>query len=232
MNIWLIPALLLTFIPPTIYVIWIRNTEKYNKEKWKTIFICFLWGATIAIIASIILELILKTSISISINDKNTIGIISVVIIAPIVEELTKPIIIGMKIIKTELDELEDGFIYGAAAGLGFSATENFLYGVSIMSFGFLAFIILLIIRSSGACLLHASATAFSSYGYCQKKIKNKSILSVVPFFIFAIIIHSAYNFVLTFDQIGAFFGLIISLLIASLSIFYIRKKIIKLDRK
>ena len=33
--------------------------------------------------------------------------------------------------VKQEVDEIEDGIVYGAACGLGFGATENVLYGLS-----------------------------------------------------------------------------------------------------
>ncbi len=33
--------------------------------------------------------------------------------------------------LKGEIDEVEDGIVYGAACGLGFGATENILYGLS-----------------------------------------------------------------------------------------------------
>ncbi|MEA2055726.1 MAG: PrsW family glutamic-type intramembrane protease, partial [Candidatus Thermoplasmatota archaeon] len=99
-----------------------RNTEKYNKEPWKAIVICFIWGATISIIAALVLELVLSIPVAISFQDASIFAIISAVIIAPFAEELTKPISMSLKTVKKELDEIEDGFIYGAIAGLGFSA--------------------------------------------------------------------------------------------------------------
>ena len=49
------------------------------------------------------------------------------VIIAPIIEELSKAL--GLRLIKNQIFELEDGLIYGAVAGFGFAATENLIYG-------------------------------------------------------------------------------------------------------
>jgi len=56
----------------------------------KPIIVCFLWGATIAIVASIILELILGISLAISFDDGNILGLVTAIIIAPFAEELTK----------------------------------------------------------------------------------------------------------------------------------------------
>jgi len=156
----LIFLVFMSFLPPLIYMVWIRNSEKYNRERWWPIILCFLWGASIAVIAAIILELILGFSLGMSIQDDNILGLVTVIVIAPFAEELTKPLALRLKSVKKEIDELEDGLIYGAVAGLGFSATENLFYGSSFLSKGLIVFFILIIMRSFGGCLLHASATA------------------------------------------------------------------------
>jgi len=218
------------FLPPILYAIWIRNTEKYNREKWKPIIVCFLWGATIAIVASIILELILGISLAISFDDGNILGLVTTIIIAPFAEELTKPLALRTKTVKKELDELEDGLIYGAVAGLGFSATENLLYGWCFLSEGLFVFLVLIIIRSFGGCLLHASATALTGYGYGKTIIRGKSILRVLPFFILAIFVHAFYNFLVSLDIVGLVISLFVALIFVAISIRLVRNKIKSLD--
>jgi len=224
--------ILLAFLPPVIYTIWIRNIEKYHRERWISIFFCFLWGATIAIIAAIILELLFNFSLNISIDNPNILGLTMVVIIAPIVEEFTKPLALSLKIVKRELDELEDGLIYGAVAGLGFSATENLLYGWSFLEESLLYFLVLIAIRSFGACLLHASATAWTGYGYGKYIMKRTTILRVLPYFLLAIIVHALYNSLLSFDIYGAVAALITALLLSLVTISIMRKFIVVLDEK
>ncbi len=218
------------FLPPILYAIWIRNTEKYNREKWKPIIVCFLWGATIAIVASIILELILGISLAISFDDGNILGLVTAIIIAPFAEELTKPLALRTKTVKKELDELEDGLIYGAVAGLGFSATENLLYGWCFLSEGLFVFLVLIIIRSFGGCLLHASATALTGYGYGKTIILGKSILRVLPFFVLAIFVHAFYNFLVSLDIVGLVVSLFAALIFVAISIRLVRNKIKSLD--
>ena len=226
----LLLLMIFAFLPPIIYTIWIRNTEKYNRERWISIFICFLWGATIAIIAAIILELILNISLTTSISDSNILGLTMVIVVAPIVEEFTKPLALRLKTVKRELDELEDGLIYGAVAGLGFSATENLLYGWTFLEESLIYFLILISIRSFGACLLHASATALTGYGYGKYIMRHSKILSVIPYFLLAIFVHALYNSLLSFDIYGAFVGLIVALLLSLIMITIVRKKIKRLD--
>jgi len=222
----------LSFLPPIFYAFWIRNTEKFNREKWLPIALCFIWGATIAIIASIILEIILQLSLVPSIDNPDTLALITVIIIAPFVEELTKPLCLRLKTVKKELVELEDGLIYGAVAGLGFSATENLLYGMHFLSLGIVFFLLMITIRSFGGCLLHASATAWTGYGYGKAIMKKIPFIRVIPYFLLAILVHAFYNSILSFDFLGATIGLITALVFTAVSIVIVRQKIKKLDEQ
>ena len=221
---------IMAFLPPIIYSIWIRNTEKFNRERWIPIFFCFLWGATIAVAAALILELILHYSLVPSFSDPNIFTIFTVVVIAPFAEELTKPLALRLKRVKKELNELEDGLIYGAIAGLGFSATENLFYGWMFMEEGLLYFFILISLRSIGGCLLHASATAWTGYGYGKAIMKHSTIIRIMPYFILAILVHAFYNAILSFDILGAVIGLFAALSFAGITIQIVRNKIKKLD--
>jgi len=227
----LILLVIMAFLPPILYAIWIRNTERYHREKWIPIFLCFIWGATIAILASIFLELVLSIPLAVSIDNVDTFGFIIAIIIAPFAEEFTKPLALRLKTVKKELDELEDGLIYGAVAGLGFSATENLLYGWSFLSEGLVVFFVLMILRSFGGCLLHASATALTGYGYGKSIMKRTSVLRILPFFMLAILVHAFYNFLLSFNLVGVASGLFTALIFAALTIHLVRKKIQTLDR-
>ncbi|UCF12444.1 MAG: PrsW family intramembrane metalloprotease [Thermoplasmatales archaeon] len=222
----------MSFLPPIIYTVWIRNTEKYNREKWKTILLCFLWGASIAIIAALFIEILLEISLDASIQDYDTLSLLSLVLVAPVAEEFSKPLVLGLKSVKKEIDELEDGLIYGAVAGLGFSATENLFYGWSFLSKGLFIFLILISLRSFGGCLLHASATALTGYGYGKTIMKHTTVLRVIPYFILAIFVHSAYNFLVSYDMIGALTGLFAALIFVIFAITFVRKKIKILDKQ
>jgi protease PrsW len=224
--------IVMSFLPPIIYAVWIRNTEKFNRERWGPIFICFLWGATIAVVAAIILEVFLHYSVSVSIQEQSFISLIALILIAPFAEELTKPLVLSFKTVKKELDELEDGLIYGAVAGLGFSATENLLYGYTFLQQSLFYFLVLITIRSFGGCLLHASATAWTGYGYGKAVMKRSRFIRVVPYFILAIVIHAIYNSLLIFDFLGSLIALITALLFAYATLQIVRRKIIRLDRK
>jgi RsiW-degrading membrane proteinase PrsW (M82 family) len=154
------------------------------------------------------------------------------VILAPAIEEFTKPLALHLKSVKSNLDELEDGLIYGAVAGLGFSATENLLYGFSFLSEGFTLFLLVMIIRSFGGCLLHASATALTGYGYGKTVMRHSSLLRVLPYFLLAIFLHGFYNFLVSYEFVGVLSGLGLAFLVVVFAITTIRNRIKTLDEK
>jgi len=233
---------IMAFLPPIIFAIWIRNTERYNRERWIPITLCFIWGATIAIIAALILELVLQIPLYLSFRNFSTIGLLTAVVVAPFAEELTKPLGLRLKRVDRELDELEDGLIYGAVAGLGFSATENLLYGFSFLlrgevldgyspGFFLFAFILFMCLRSFGGCLLHAAASAWTGYGIGKTVINKTSKLRIIPYFLLACFFHGLYNFLVTFQLNGVIVGFFTAMIFVAFSIYFVRKKIRILDK-
>jgi protease PrsW len=229
---WLV-LVFFSFLPPILYTVWIRNTERCHREQWKPIFLCFLWGATIAVIAAFILEVVLEIPLVFSSQSSDMTSFLTVVVIAPIIEEFTKPLALHLKSVKSNLNELEDGLIFGAVAGLGFSATENLIYGYnSFTEGGFFLFLIIIIFRSFGGCLLHASATALTGYGYGKTVMKHTTFLRIIPYFILAIFVHGFYNFLVSNDIVSVASGLLLGFLFVAVTITIIRKKIRSLDKQ
>ncbi|HHH79378.1 MAG: PrsW family intramembrane metalloprotease [Thermoplasmata archaeon] len=227
--LWIL--LLFAFIPPLIYLAWIRNTEKYEREPWIPLLFTFLWGATIAVIAAFILETLLAIQLMDFIKNGNILTILIGVVVAPIVEEFTKPLALTMNIVKKNINEIEDGLVYGAVAGLGFSAMENLLYGIKFYNQGIWVLLALFYTRTVGCCLLHASATALTGYGYSKKLIQGGSITKVIHFFIIAIAAHSLYNiFAFSSAITGQITGVVAAIIFAILSITWVRKKIKKIE--
>lgn len=127
-----IALLIVAFLPPTVYAIWLRNTERYQREPWTPVVVCFIWGATVAIVVSFVLESVFDIPLSRFLMSRNLYILVSVAVVAPVVEEFAKPIVLGLKPVRRESDEIEDGFIYGAAAGLGSLQRRTcFMNGVS-----------------------------------------------------------------------------------------------------
>jgi protease PrsW len=214
---------LLAFVPMLIMLMVLRNTEKIYREKYLFLGIAFLWGALIASSMALVIE----TMVSAFIMD----FFLLAVVIAPVVEEFLKPLI--LRLVKKEIDEVEDGLIFGAVAGLGFAATENLLYGFRSINEGFVVLFALFYLRTIGAGLMHASSTAFTGYGYSSVLMKKQSVFSVLPYFFLAIFIHIVFNLCAVSAIVShQIFGIVIGV-IFSVSLFILmRRKIRSLDQK
>jgi RsiW-degrading membrane proteinase PrsW (M82 family) len=203
----------LSFLPPLIYTIWIRNTERCHRQQWVSIFICFIWGSTIAVAAALVLEIVLQIPLANSYSFHEITPFLVTIVVAPVVEEFTKPLALGLKAVRKHL-------------------TENLLSGYSFLTEGFIIFLLLMTIRSFAGCLLHASATALTGYGYGKTVMKKTSLFRVTPYFLLAIFIHGFFNFLVSYEFVGALTSLGLGLLFVVLTITVVRDKIRSLDRK
>ncbi|MBP7087404.1 MAG: PrsW family intramembrane metalloprotease, partial [Methanomassiliicoccales archaeon] len=92
--------------------------------------------------------------------------------------------------------EPEDGFIYGAAAGLGFAAMENIFYNSSALIDGYEVFLATALTRAVASTLLHASASAVLGYGIARKYLDGARgrRSSYFPFYLAAVVLHGLFN--------------------------------------
>jgi len=229
------------FIPSLIYLIWIRNAERYGKKSWSDLSRTFLWGAGLSVLFALVLSLIFVGVISAPelqreyefLEDEAVRTLIIVVIIAPFVEEFTK--VLGVFSVKRSLTDIEAGLVFGAACGLGFAATENLLYESSVyLAEGFgPAFVSIVILRSIASTLLHGSASAMAGYGVTRAKFEGWYLF--LPYYLIAVFMHGAFNFLASLQLLVAgdisLFAVLLAVLFSLISISYVRKKIKRLDR-
>jgi len=199
-------VILAAIVPSLIYLIWVRNSEMYNRERWRHVLSVFLFGMIVSIVAAVLIEgvaveLLYAPGTLFSEEfwsydfDNTTLEIILLaVVIAPLVEEWTKGW--GVLAIRNRITELEDGLIYGAAAGLGFAAMENVFYNSSAMLSGFDVFLTTALARAVMSTLLHASATAVLGYGIARKWIYGSRGIRVssIQYYLAAVLLHAIFN--------------------------------------
>jgi RsiW-degrading membrane proteinase PrsW (M82 family) len=246
----IIVFVLAAFLPPLLYLIWIRNTEKYGKEPWGAMLRTFIWGAVLGVIIAIFLSVILiyiyqmgMSRIYVSYGENPTLNLlILAVVIAPFTEEFAKGI--GVYTARNEITEEEDGLVYGAACGLGFAATENLMYGlVAYLVGGWISFFTLIVLRSIASALLHASATAVTGYGI-GKSLTIWEKASILPYYLGAVGMHASFNLLASLgviyeannpgNPLGIYvhlFSLMIVIFFAIAAIGIIRNKIMSYDR-
>ena len=191
-------AVVLSFGPAYLYLKSIRNSEETDKEPWSALRTTFVWGAVSGVFYSMIFNTAGGALAFIySGNSEDLAFIITAVVVAPIVEEFFKPLVLFRNTaVKGEIDEVEDGLVYGAACGLGFGATENILYGLSegIVAGGITGLIILVVLRTVSSILLHLTATSFTGYGISRYIVNGEPFSVVVKYYLLAVFIHAAWN--------------------------------------
>ncbi|MCK5561344.1 MAG: PrsW family intramembrane metalloprotease, partial [Thermoplasmata archaeon] len=243
----LIITVLIAFVPSIIYTILIRYVEKYDREPWGNIFSVFLWGATMAIILMILIRGVFKVHFAEYYpklaSDSAYFLLLTACVVTPIVAELLKPI--GLFFVSGDIEESEDGLIYGAVAGLGFAATDSLLYGIFLAPlYGIRTFASIIIIRSISVILIHSVTTAIVGYGFSRAtaiRHKKGRLYAFPAFLLLAIAIHSAFNYLaitnpqlgtVTLGDFGAVAGsLVFSGALSVIMMIIIYSKIYKLDR-
>lgn len=237
-------TVLVAFIPSIIYAIIIRYSEKYEREAWGSIGQAFLWGGTLGIVVVILIRgffsFYLEDNFPDLASDEAKRTLIMMALITPIIAELVKPI--GLLLVRGDLLEAEDGLIYGSVIGLGFTATENLLFGIYLAPlYGIEIFIAVVFIRSMSVMYIHSSTTALTCYGVTRAmKVKHKTggFLAFPLFLLAAIGIHALFNYIAfnnLFD-IGVLLfnmssSLLFSIIFAFILMIMIYFKIYRLDR-
>jgi RsiW-degrading membrane proteinase PrsW (M82 family) len=186
-----------------------------------------LLGVLFSVILILIFEITLEGPVYETITENSTYTTLFLAcVIAPFAEEAAKGI--GVFTAGSDLDEVEDGLIYGAAVGLGFAATENLLYGYLAWEEAFGIFIATAIVRSISSALLHASATSVTGYGIGKKKILGRGHY-IIPFYLLAVVMHSMFNFFASMQNV---LGLFLAIIFAIAAIEFTRHKIHQWDER
>lgn len=230
----IVTSLFAAIIPMTFYLIFLWKFDKYEPEPLKLILLHFLWGASAAIVLGIIGSKLISIPLQLVIPVPNKVSLLQIILVAPLIEELSKGALLFRTKNDRRFDNLTDGLVYGGAIGLGFGMTENFLYFVTFGD-SLQNLLWLVVIRSGFSAVMHAMATAafgalLSVSKYSEER--NKKLL-VVAGLLIAMSIHFIWNFSVSFSNtflFGIFFIVVIVGIFITVFIFALKieKKIIK----
>jgi RsiW-degrading membrane proteinase PrsW (M82 family) len=226
------------YIPAVAALVWLRWGERGRKERWEDLILTFLGGAVIAVIVAIVLEIaateyLLSTiarEYEIFTRNPSLVTFIAIIVIAPVVEELAKVLVVRR--FPRYIWRPRNGLVFGAACGLGFAATENFLYeGTALFREGLMAFLAVALIRSFSSALMHASATSISGYGVAREKVYGDHWW---PYLAAAILMHSSFNLFVSFGSLfmtplgsaAEGFGLVFSIVLVTAAVLFIRERL------
>lgn len=219
------------FLPPLIFLAYVRNQEKTRREPWGALLFTFMFGAIVSVVIALLLESLFHTGEREYELLRGQLTVPSivflVVVVAPLVEEFTKGL--GVRSARRYVVEEEDGIVYGAAAGFGFSATENLLYEIAALAeHGELGFLLTAIVRTFTGCFLHATAAGIFGYGLGRKYRNKGGWLDVLPYYALAVLLHATFNLIAVLNFAAAV-GFIV--LFAFLAIRFTVQRIRTLDR-
>ena len=240
-----IGASLIAFIPAYMYLKSIRNAEQYGREPWEALRIAFAWGAISGVFLALLLSALgvpLLLFLLADLTDPSVHDILPVivgaVIVAPIAEEFAKPLVMFQnQTIRREIDELEDGIVYGAACGLGFGATENVMYGLTegLAMAGFAGMALLIVVRTISSILLHLVTTSYTGHGIARYMLNGEPFTVVLKYYLVAVVIHATWNLAAIYSllfgsETGAFLIFLFSIVLAISGLQLAKKRIAVLD--
>jgi len=121
-------ALVLALVPSLLYLLVLNWVDRYEKEPWTILFACLALGG---IAAPVVAIAVLAPWRGIGLDPQFAPGPGGGADpLAALVQELAKggALLLLVRTVRDELDDVLDGIIYGAAIGAGFGAAETFAY--------------------------------------------------------------------------------------------------------
>jgi len=170
--------------------------DRYEREPLWLVALTFAWGAIGAIVFALLGSSILLFPAE-ALLDASTASTFGTVLVAPIVEEPGKALVLLFLVASKHFDNPTDGIVYGAAAGLGFGMTENFFYFAEPAADGQVgAWMGLVFIRTLFSAPMHACASALigMSLGFAKFRNWRHRFLVVPVGFAGAIGLHMMWN--------------------------------------
>jgi protease PrsW len=119
----------LSTVAMTIVVLAYVWLDRWEPEPPRLLVLAFLWGTSVAVVISTVLQLTLEAAINP--GQTETVSSISIVLGAPLTEEAAKGLFLLLMMTgwrRNELNSLTDCLIYAGLVGAGFAWLEDILY--------------------------------------------------------------------------------------------------------
>lgn len=198
-------SVFLGFVPMFFLAGLIYWLDRYEKEPKLLLGGVFGWGAIVAVIGALILQIVLNESVLALTGSEVAGEIAGSSLFAPVTEEVLKglAVLLVFLIFRHEFDSILDGIVYAAIVALGFAATEDVLYYFSsYQEEGMSGLLILFFLRFVIFGWQHAFFTAFTGIGLAVARLTRNPLLQVaspVAGLFVAMFFHSLHNSLLTF---------------------------------
>jgi RsiW-degrading membrane proteinase PrsW (M82 family) len=193
--------------------------DRYEKEPKVLLGGVFSWGAVIAVIGALFLQVFLGQSVLLLTGSEMIEEIVGSSLFAPVTEELLKglAVLLVFLFFHHEFDSILDGIVYASVAALGFAATEDVLYYFSAFTEGGISSLLVLVfLRFVIFGWQHAFFTSFTGIGLAVARQNHNPTVRVLAPLVglgTAIFVHSLHNSLLTF--LAGFAGLAAAVVVA-----------------
>jgi len=192
----IVVAYAIAILLPLGFLYLIYSQDLFGQGKFKFVLLSFAWGLAAFGGAYGIASLIqwrLTVAFGSVIEAGLWLELWLPVLIAPIVEEILKSLLI-VTFLRRHITYFIDGAIYGFAAGIAFSVLENILYLTRETPSGTL--IMIAVLRVFSTCLMHGAASALVGVAIGRLRYGRGAsrVLSAALGWILAIGVHMGFN--------------------------------------
>lgn len=176
--------------------------DRWEPEPPRLLVLAFLWGASVAVILSVILSLYLESVLTggqtVADGDSEAVSWVSIAIVAPVVEEAAKGAFLLVMMTgrrRVELNSLTDCLVYAGLVGAGFAWLEDILYisgeatvGESLLTAG------VRLIMGPFAHSLFTTIFAIGVYAALQRRNVVAKAFFITLGYLGAVIMHGLWN--------------------------------------
>lgn len=188
----------LASLPSVLCLSFIWWLDKYDREPPLVVCAMFLGGAVLSIFLATQGQTTFSQiahAHSWILNHPADYTRVSAIISGPAIEEVAKLVVLLPLLAYRQFDNMTDGFVYGAAVGFGFAATENYIYLHHVQPESAL-FVSTLVVRTSYCSVSHAVYTAIvgASLGFGRYRRPTHALASLGLGLGVAVTAHALWN--------------------------------------
>ncbi len=198
-----LPLLLLALAPGVFWLVYFYSRDRYEPEPLSWVLTVYLLGMAVTMPVAI-----LEGGLELA-----TGSFISAILVAPVVEELAKYLVVRKTVYESqEFDEPVDGIVYAAAAGLGFATLENVIYVFSSYQESLVLALETGLLRGVLSVPGHVLFSAMWGYALGQARFlpvrRGKAV--IFQGLLIAMAAHALFNFLLISDLGFAILALVV----------------------
>lgn len=192
----LLASVVAGMVPMVTFLCVIWWLDRYDREPFWLVAAVFTWGAIFAAGGSYITNSVGQLALSMWFSGPESAEWLTVMFLAPIIEEPLKAAILIVVALTPWFDNTTDGFVYGAAAGLGFAMSENIMYFNRAAETSVDFWLLTVIVRTATSGLMHAMATSIvgAALGWAKTRTIDIQIVALIMGGATAVTIHTIWN--------------------------------------